>query len=178
MSFLPYEIREAFIQACGRSFYYKDPLRDLLVGAGVPAHLYDQYDAEPKFKIARYILSDLDAMGEQGHIIQRRLITEFCHLRGLPDPGVDNKESAAQALRHLKELALAHRIVAEEQRSVAEQRAQETRLKQAALAARAQKVAELKRRFLEMAVPSYDPQVRGYGALRHEAWGGAQLRVA
>jgi hypothetical protein len=73
-----------------------------LLGAGVPAHLYDKYDADPKFKIARYVLSDLDAMGEEGHIIQRRVITEFCNLRTIPDPGVDNKDAAAQALRHLK----------------------------------------------------------------------------
>jgi hypothetical protein len=134
-----------------------------LLGAGVPAHLYDKYDADPKFKIARYVLSDLDAMGEEGHIIQRRVITEFCNLRTIPDPGVDNKDAAAQALRHLKELALAQRIVAEEQRSVADQRTQEARLKQAALAARAQKVEELKKRFYEMAAPLYDPQRRGYG---------------
>jgi hypothetical protein len=162
-SFLPYEIREAIIQACGKAFWYKDPLKAFLLGAGVPAHLYDKYDDLAKFKIARYILSDLDAMGHEGHLIQRRMITEFCNLRGIPDPAVDNKDAATQALRHLKELALAQRIVAEEQRSATEQRTQEARLKQAALAARAHKVEELKKHFYEMAGPSYDPQRRGYG---------------
>jgi hypothetical protein len=162
-SFLPYEIREAIIQVCGRAFFYKDPLRAFLLGAGVPAHIYDKYYDSPKFKIGRYVLSDLDAMGEEGHRIQRRIITEFCNLRTIPDPAVENKDAATQALRHLKELALAQRIVAEEQRSVSEQRTQEVRLKQAALAARAQKVEELKKHFYEMAAPSYDPQKRGYG---------------
>jgi len=161
-SFLPYEIRGAIVQVCGKAFWLKDPLEDFLVGAGLPRHLYDRYRDESKYKIARHILSDLDAMGDEGRVIQRRIVTELCQLRDVPDPTVPDRDGGLQALRHLKELAVAQRIVVEQERTASEQRAQEARLKQAALATRAQKVEELKKAFHDMTSPIYDPQARGY----------------
>jgi len=40
---LPYEVRKALIQVCGKSFWLKDILRDFMVSAGVPDHLFDRY---------------------------------------------------------------------------------------------------------------------------------------
>lgn len=160
---LPFEIREAVVQVCGKAFWLKDPLKSFLISAGVPAPLYDRYADESKYKIARHILADLDAMGDDGWVIQRRIVTELAQLRNIPDGAVTDRDGALSALSHLKELALANNLVVSEQRSASEQRAQDARRKQAALAARAEKLAELKSQFYEMTRANDDPQGRGYG---------------
>jgi hypothetical protein len=160
---LPFEIREAVVQVCGKAFWLKDPLKSFLISAGVPAPLFDRYADESKYKIARHILADLDSMGDEGWIVQRRIVTELAQLRNVPDSAVTDRDGALSALSHLKELALANNLVVNEQRSDSEQRAQDARRKQAGLAARAEKLAELKSRFHEMMRASDDPQGRGYG---------------
>jgi hypothetical protein len=68
--------------------------------------MYDRYADESKYKIARHILSDLDTMGEEGILIQRRIVTALCKLRKIPDDSVTDKDSALDALRWLKKLAI------------------------------------------------------------------------
>jgi hypothetical protein len=146
----------------GKAFWLKDPLRAFLVSAGVSAATYDRYSDEAKFKIARHVLSELDTM-EGGYAIQRRILTDLCNLRNIPDPNVPDKDEALGALRYLKELALTQKLVAEEERSSGEQKLQEARRRQAALAARSQKMEELRKTFAAMATSATDPQSRGYG---------------
>jgi len=160
---LPYEIREAVVQVFGKAFWLKDPLRAFVVGAGVPADLYDRFAEEPKFKIARHLLSELDAMGPDGWHIQQRLVTELCQLRNVPDATVPSKDDALASLRALKELAKAHQLAVDQDRSASEQRAAEARVKQAALLARHEKVQQLRSEFYAMASAKDDPQQRGYG---------------
>ncbi len=160
---LPYEVREAVVQVCGRAFWLKDPLRAFFLSAGVPPQVYDRYAEEPKYKIARHVLGELDGMGEEGSTIQRRLITELCKLRNVPDPTVPDRDAALTALRYLKEVAQAQKLVVEEEKSHAEQRSLEVRRRQAALAARAQKMEQLRASFAAMVVSRDDPQERGYG---------------
>jgi len=162
MTQLPFEIREAIVQVFGRAFWLKDPMRALLVSAGVAGELFDRYSDESKFKIARHVLSDLDTMGEEGWDLQRRIITELCALRTVPDSSVTSREDALAALRSLKELALANKLAVDDARSAADQRAAETRAKQAALLARQEKVQQLRSDFYAMAAASEDPQDRGY----------------
>jgi hypothetical protein len=59
---LPFEIREAVVQVCGKAFWLKDPLRSFLLSAGVPPDLYDRFPDESKYKIARHVLGELDAI--------------------------------------------------------------------------------------------------------------------
>ena len=66
-------------------------------------------------------------------------------------------------MRLVKELAVAQELVVDENRSAAEQRAQEARSRQAALAVRAEKVEQLRRDFYVLASSTEDPQKRGYG---------------
>lgn len=160
---LPYEVREAVVQVCGRAFWLKDPLRGFFLSAGVPAHVYDRYSEEPKYKLARHVLGDLDSMGDDGWTIQRRLITELCKLRNVPDPTVPDRDAALAAIRYLKEVAVAQKLVIEQERSHTEQRATDVRRRQAALAARAQKMDQLRAAFNTMVVSRDDPQDRGYG---------------
>ena len=160
---LPFEIREAVVQVCGRTFWLKDPLRAFLLAAGVPSPLYERYEEESKYKIARHVLGELDGMGEDGRAIQRRIVTELCRLRTAPDDAVPDRDGAVRALRYLKELATAQRLLADQQRSETEQRALEARQRQAALAARAQKMEQLCGVFALMLNGRSDSQQRGYG---------------
>lgn len=134
-----------------------------LLSCGVPDGLYARYAEESKYKIARHVLSELDAMGEEGYLIQRRLVTEICKLRKVPDENVPDRDAALQALRWLKELAIDQKLHIEEQQTAAEARTTEARRKQAALAARAQKMEQLRSTFSAMAISRDDPQARGYG---------------
>jgi hypothetical protein len=159
---LPFDIREAIIQVCGRAFWYKDPLRAFLASVGVPQQLIERFAAEAKFPMARHILAELDELGEDGWATERRLLTELCKLRRIPDEGVEDRDSALQALRHLKELAIDQRLMAEEERSAAQQRLADARRKQAGIAARAQKMEELRFAYAEMVTGKQTPQERGY----------------
>jgi hypothetical protein len=160
---LPFEIREAVVAVCGKAFWLKDPFRAFMLSCGVSADIYDRYADESKFKIARHVLAELDAQGDDGFQVQRRIVTELARLRRVPDSNVPDQDSAIEALRWLKELAINQQIVIEEDRSAADQRSQETRRKQAALAARARKMEELRRTFYAWAGVRDDPQGRGYG---------------
>jgi hypothetical protein len=75
---LPADVKNALIEVCGRSFWYKQPLFDMFARAGIPDDLYLKYEHEAKFKIARQLLSDLERMGDDGYVLQRRLLTELC----------------------------------------------------------------------------------------------------
>ncbi len=160
---LPFEIREAVVAVCGKAFWLKDPFRGFLVSCGVEPALYDRYAEESKFKIARHILAELDGQGEDGYLIQRRIVTELCKLRKVPDENVPDRDVALQALRWLKQLAVDHKLYAEEQQAFSEARATDARRKQAAIAARAQKMEQLRSAFNSMAASRDDPQARGYG---------------
>ena len=144
---LPYEIKEAVIQVCGKAFWLKDPFRSFLLSAGVPPEIYDRFADEIKYKIIRHVLAELKALGEEGFQIQRRIVTELCKLRNVPDDTVPDRDAALKALRWLKELAVTQKLITEEEKTEKDQRIQETRRKQAALAARAQKMEELRNTF-------------------------------
>jgi hypothetical protein len=159
---LPFEIREAMIQTCGKAFWYKDPLRAFLGSAGVPEGLISRYSAESKFPMVRHILAELDDLKDEGWVIQRRLLTELCKLQRVPDAGVEDKTAALAALRYLRELAVNQRLVVEEEQSSSQQRLADARRRQAAIAARAQKMEELRTVFADMVVGSDTPQSRGY----------------
>lgn len=160
---LPFEISEAVVAVCGKAFWLKDPFRAFLMASGVPPEMYDRYAEESKYKIARHILSELAAIGDEGFVIQRRIVTELCKLRQVPDENVPDRDAALNALRYLKELGVAQKLIVEEERNAAEFRTQEVRLRQAALAARAQKMDQLRTTFAAMAISKDDPQTRGYG---------------
>jgi len=160
---LPFEIREAIVTVCGRAFWLKDPFRSFLMSCGVPSEVYDRFAEESKYKIARHVLAELDLSGDNGFQIQRRIVTELCKLRHAPDENVPDRDAAIRALRYLKELALAQKLIVQEEQSATQAKTQEVRRKQAALASRAEKMEQLRNTFSTMAVSKDDPQTRGYG---------------
>lgn len=159
---MPFEVREAIVQVCGKAFWLKDPFRAFLLSAGVEPETYDRYSDESKFKIARHVLSELDALGDDGWLVQRRIVTELCNLRGIPDNAVVDRDAAIGALRYLKEVAAAHQLLVTEQQHDAARREHEAKRRQAALAARAKKTEELRTAFNALATSHDDPQGRGY----------------
>jgi len=161
---LSFELREAVVSVCGKVFWLKDPFRALLISCDVPPEMYDRYADESKYKIARHILSDLDTMGEEGYHIQRRIVTELCKLRKIPDDTVTDKEAALDALRWLKKLAVEQKLTVEEEQDAAKVRIQEARQRQVALAARAQKMQQLRDDFIAMSMAKSQEEIqrRGY----------------
>lgn len=160
---LPFEIREAMIKVCGKAFWYKDPLKSLLLQAGVPVPPYERYADESKFKIVRHILGELDQRGQSGWRVQHQILQELCRLRGVPDEAAD-KDEAIAALRWLKELASSQGMVQDEERVARTSRVDEAKRRQAAVTARAAKMEELRKTFLSMITSgSDDPHGRGYG---------------
>jgi hypothetical protein len=160
---LPFEIREAVVVVCGRCFWLKDQFRAFLLSCSVPAELYDRFADDKKFKIARHILGELDQLEDEGYTIQRRIVTEMCKLRKIPDENVPDMDAALHALRTLKELALAHKLIALKTQRDASARADEQQRRQAGMEARAAKMEELRATFGVMVQATDDPQERGYG---------------
>ena len=160
MNPLPYEILDAMIQCFGRSFHYKDTVLTFLLSAGVNLNLAVKYRSEPKFVWARKLLSDLNE-AEDGRFIQRRILTELCKLRKLPDKEVPDPDAGLSALRNLKKLAYEHEIIVKELEKECEDRKSLRREKLKIIEERVKKVEKLNKKFLE-AIRNPDRQQAGY----------------
>lgn len=160
---LPFELREAIVTVCGRAFWLKDPFRAFLISCGVPPETYDRYADESNFNIARHVLAELDAIGDKGSLIQRRIVIELCKPGKVLDENVPDRDAALDALHWLKELAVTEKLMAEEEQTVAETRVHDARRKQAALMARSQKMEQLRATLASMLTGIEDPQTRDYG---------------
>ena len=158
---LPHDVKEALIEVCGRSFWYKQPLFDVFARAGVPEELYVQYEDEAKFKIARKTLGDLERKGAEGLSIQRRLITELCKFRRLPDSDVPDKDAALDALGRLKACVEEHDLGTEKEQNSAARRALDAVRTIQREQYRSRQLAILHKKFVDMTVSSA-AQRRGY----------------
>lgn len=160
-AFLPIEIKNQMIQVFGRSFWYRQPLFDVLARAGIAEEIYVKYEREYKFTIARKLLADLEQMGDEGLLLQRRLLTEFCKLRRLPDTEVKDREAALDALRILKRLAIEHDLYVEGQKETEKRSAAGAKARVLRTRERANRLGKLSDTFAEMA-SSNERQARGY----------------
>lgn len=159
---LPHDVKNALVEVCGRSFWYKQPLFDMFARAGIPGDMYLRYEHEPKFKIARQLLGDLEALGDEGMLLQRRLVTELCRLRDLPDKEVPDRDAGLDALRFLKKMALAHDLVAKEEQATRARRASDAEESIQKARDRDRRLRELYSAFSALAASS-DRQASGYG---------------
>lgn len=159
---LPPAVKSALIEVCGRAFWYKQPLFDMFARAGIPDDMYLRYEHEAKFKIARQLLGDLEQLGDDGYLLQRRLLTELCRLRRLPDQDVTDPDAGLAALRALKEAALQHDLVAKEEQAAARRRASDAAETTQKARERERKLRELHAAFMDL-TSSDDAQARGYG---------------
>src|SRR5690606_15620969 len=76
-------IRNEVLAACRTALHYRGDLKSLMLGAGVPAAVYNRYDhlENTKVKIARSILDELQELGPNGWAVQRRIVTELCGMQ-------------------------------------------------------------------------------------------------
>jgi hypothetical protein len=150
------------VQTCGTAFWYKDPLRQLLARAGVPAPLINKYWAESKYPMVRAILAELDSRGDQGILVQRRIVHELASIRRITDSSVD-RAAAMEAIRALREAATEEGVL--EDRAEAE-RANERRstatARLEAVEAQQKELARLCEMYGVLATRSDIAQRRGY----------------
>lgn len=130
--------------------------------AGIPEDMYLMYEHEPKFKIARQVIADLEKNGDDGFLLQRRLLTEMCKLRDVPDKEIPDRDAGLNALRGLKDIAFKHDLVMAEEMTMAKRRASDANESVQVARERDRKLSELLAAFSNMASSS-DVQARGYG---------------
>ncbi len=157
---LPYELTQAVIQCFGKCFHFKDSVASFMIGCQVPKELIDRCRHEPKFVWARHVMTELATDGD-GVLKQRRILTELCKFRNIPDAGVVDRDAGLDALRELKRLAIKHNMIAKEEqekaidrRSIMEERARLAR-------ERANKLEDLRRQF-GVGLTNPDRQNAGY----------------
>jgi hypothetical protein len=140
---LPFEIRNQIIQCIGLCFHYKDNVESFFVSCGIDRRLASKYRDQAKFVWARNLLNDLDDK-DNGFDLQRRILTELCKFRNIPDKDAPNPDAGLGALRKLKELAVENKFEVEEVKKDSTQRKVIAQEKQKLIEERAKTLIELK----------------------------------
>lgn len=115
MENVPYEITNQMIQCFGKCFHYKDTVEAFLISAGLRSEIAKKYRQEAKYVWARRLLTELSEYDE-GRILQRRILSELCKLKNLPED-VPDRDAGLEALRTLKSLAYEHDLVSREEKN-------------------------------------------------------------
>ena len=157
---LSFEIREHMIQCIGLCLHYKDKVEAFFISCGVNKNLVLKYKSLAKFVWARSVLTDLDDI-ENGFDIQRRILTELCKFRNIPDIKAPNPDAGLSALRRLKELAVLNKLYVEEEKRHSNQRKQMKEEEAKIIQDRVKLLADLKTVFFSL-FSSSDRQSAGY----------------
>lgn len=157
---LPYEIRSQIIQCIGLCFHYKDNVESFFVSCGVDRRLASKHRDLAKFVWARNLLNELDEL-ENGYTVQKRILTELCKFKNIPDKDAPNPDAGLSALRKLKELAVKNKIEIEEYKNKVDQRKIIKEEKIRIAQDRADLLAELKMIFYSM-ISTANRQKAGY----------------
>jgi hypothetical protein len=157
---LPFEVRNQIIQCIGLCFHYKDNVESFFISCGVEKRLASKYKDQAKFVWARNLLNDLDEK-ENGFDIERRILTELCKFRNIPDKDAPNPDAGLSALRKLKELAIENKFEVEELKKDSSQRKIIIKEKQKIIEERAETLIDLKNTFYT-SVTSTNRQEAGY----------------
>jgi len=156
-----YALQEAIVQACGTVFWYKKPLKALLIRAGVPAPLVEKYwEAPSKYILVRDVLAELDDRGEVGVRVQHQLARELAAMQTVANP--DQREAGLAALAELRTVAKQEGIVEDEEKTRKKERRLAAEESQRVAAARAKGLAELNGTYMALLTREQDPQQRGY----------------
>lgn len=156
---LPFDVVEAAVTVIGKAFWYKGPLRTLLIRCGVPPGLYDRFAAEPKYVIARHIFDELQSKGDNGRIVALRIVEELCAIRKLPaEVDASAAAKALETLRILSANTRRERTASEAEREAAAAKARE---EIEARSLRAQRLDDCKQRYYSLLIER-DVQRRGF----------------
>jgi hypothetical protein len=160
MASLPYEIRNQIVQCFGTCFHYKDNMETFLISCGIERPLARRHRDQAKFIWAKNLLNDLDQY-ESGYELQRRILTELCKLRSLPDKDAPNPDAAFDALRSLKAMAVENDLIVESDKKQADQKRTMAEEKARLVAERADRLQKIKDEFIASMI-SLDRQAAGY----------------
>jgi len=106
-------------------------------------------------------MRDLEQLGDEGFILQRRFLSELCKLRKLPDSNCPDPQAGLGALRLLKELALKHDLMRKKESADLKGRVQDAHSRADQIRKRAAGLEQLLKIFYENAA-SEDRQASGY----------------
>jgi hypothetical protein len=158
--FLPFEIRKQIIHCIGSCFYYKDNVEAFFISCGIDKRIASKHKDSYKFVWARELLNDLDEIPD-GDILQRKILTELCKFRNLPDPKAENPDAGLSALRKLKELAVENKIEIEEIKRDTKSRKIIAEEKKKIIEERSQRLSDLKKAF-NSGIVAQDRAAAGY----------------
>jgi hypothetical protein len=143
------ELIEAAIQVCGTAFHFKGPLRTVFLNCGVPDQLWQRYESQPKFVLARQVFGDLERNGAAGRAVLRRLLSELANMSG-PHPTAENPKAGEEALQRLRRLAQAKQLLVDPEDASRRARRARAQKQQEQVASRRQRLEELHAEFLAL----------------------------
>jgi hypothetical protein len=148
---VPETVRAAIICVCRDAYHWRDDVRAVFVGCGVPESMYDRYDQpdRSKPKIARAVLSELHAMGQRGAAIQNKIVEELCRM-DRPHPDALDQAKGRAALAALKREATAHRMLVDPEQAAAEQRRARANQQLRAQQQRRERLSDLEKHFFDL----------------------------
>ncbi len=164
---VPVTVRAAAIRVCRDAFHWRDDVRAVFITAGVPTALYDKYDdpTNSKAKIARFLFDELQAIGQQGYAIQRKIVEELCRM-SRPHRDAPDQQAGKAALADLKQEATATQILVDPEKAAAGARRAAGQRKIVAVAERHAKLGDLMASFLALnrlkPTTNAERQGRGY----------------
>jgi len=150
---LPHAVRAEILNVVWSAFYYRDDFKSLMLGAGVPAAIYNRYDDpdKAKVKIARAVLDELQDLRAPGWRIQRKIATELCAMRR-PANGVTDVKAGLAAIDQLRRAAEAANVIVDtEQAAINERKARAAR-QQKQIDDRRELISDLSNRFAALAI--------------------------
>lgn len=145
---LPYEIRTQIIQCIGTCFHYKDNVEAFFISCGIDKRLVSKHRDLAKFIWAKNLMSELDELPD-GFELQRKILTELCKFRKLPDSEAQNPNAGLEALKKLKILAIENKFQIEETKRDQKQRNIIAEEKSKIILERSEKLSELKSLFYQ-----------------------------
>lgn len=164
---LPAAVRAEVLNVVRTALHYRDDLKSLLLGAGVPPAIYNRYDHidTPKVKILRYVLDELHQLGAPGWIVQRKIAVELCAMQR-PGNDVADVKAGRAALEQLRRVAANASIIVDAEQAAIDERKARAERQQRQIDERLREMNELSRRFTDLArdIPRTpaEIQARGY----------------
>lgn len=149
---VPAAVQAEVRNAVWAAFHYRDDLKSLMLGAGVPPAIYNRYDQTDvaKVKIARQVLDELQQLGPAGWAIQRKTVVELCGMRR-PGNGVADIKMGSAALDELRRVAAAEGVIVDTERAAIDERKARADRVQRQIDERRRRMQELSDRFGDLA---------------------------
>jgi hypothetical protein len=163
---VPFEVVEAAVRVCGTAFHYKDQLKAMLIGAGVPEAVYRKWAVEgaTKYAITRHVLNDLNSRPD-GYAVVRRVVADLANMTK-PDATAPDQNAGKNAILELKSLAVARRVLLDTDEAEHLRRRQEQHKRVNAGQARAEALEAVSARLVELTRSTENAQKRGYALER------------